>query len=311
LQAEKPQRYLMFKYWGYGLHILSDIEFPELYPIDFETADVTIEEGNVPTEISGDNVLKKVFSSISRDEYLWNIRTVAKYYAGFGSTVKYEPVAGIDMHSVRLFLLGTAMAAILYQRGDIPLHASAIVHNGKLTLFAGDSGAGKSTLIARLATAGYNVFTDDVCVLHHLAAGTNEIHGTASYPMMKLWDDAISQIDNEKFTRDFKVRPQLPKFGQFFYESFNVEVLPVEKIYILSPKDFVQDIAIQKLSPVNAFRLLEKQAYKYQLIVNTELRAVHFSLLSRLTAGVPVYEITRPTSRTDVHKLFEVLEKEL
>lgn len=301
----------MFKYWGYGLHILSDIEFPELYPIDFEDVDVTIKQGKVPEELSGEGVIKKVFSSISGTEYLWNIRTVAKYYAGFGNNVIYEPVEGVDIHSVRLFLLGTAMAAILYQRGDIPLHASAIVRNGKLTLFAGDSGTGKSTLIARLATAGYELFTDDVCVLQHIADGAHEIHGTASYPMMKLWDDAISQIDSEKFTRNFKVRPQLPKFGQFFYESFNTQVLPVEKIYILSPKDSAQGISIQRLSPINAFRQLEKQAYKYQLIVNTELRALHFSLLSRLTAGVPVYEITRPTARTNVHELFEALEKEL
>src|ERR1035437_2551495 len=63
------------------------------------------------------------------------------------------------------------------------------------------------TLLARLATKGYDIFTDDICVLQHNTPGDNRIFGSASYPMMKLWDDAISQLDSDIFTRDLKVRP--------------------------------------------------------------------------------------------------------
>jgi hypothetical protein len=299
----------MHNYWGFGLHIASEIEFPELLPFDFEEADVTITIGKTPDALEGEDVVQKPMSSISKDEYLLNVRDICRYYAGHGTKIVAEPVAGMDEHSIRLFMLGTVMAAILYQRGDIPLHASAIVKDGKLTLFAGNSGAGKSTLLAMLATKGYEVFTDDVCVLQHNTTGTNEVLGTASYPMIKLWDDAISQLDNDTFTRDFKVRPLLPKYGQFFYDTFNAQALPVDKIFVLSPENSATEISVERLINVQAFKKLEKQAYKFQLITNTRLRTLHFSLLSQITNHIPVFEVRRPISGTNVEALCNTLEK--
>ena len=296
----------MYKYWGFGLHIVSEIEFPELLPADFSDADINIAMGKTPEKLDGEGVFKKAFSSISKDEYLLNVRSICKYYVGHGNKIIFEPAPGIDERSIRLFLLGTVMAALLYQRGNIPLHASAIIKEGRLVLFAGNSGMGKSTLLAQLATKGYDVFTDDVCVLQHIP-GNVDVLGTASYPMIKLWDDAISKLDNNRFTREFKVRPQLPKFGHFFYEAFNIESLPVDKIFILTTKNNTDEISIKKLEPLQAFRQMEKQAYKYHLKANTKLRGLHFSLLSQLINQIPVFEVSRPMIGTNVEQLSEAL----
>lgn len=298
----------MHNYWGFGLHIASEIEFPELLPFDFKKADITISIGKTPEALEGEGVVKKPLSSISKDEYLLHYKNICKYYAGHGSKIIAEPAPGVDEHSIRLFLLGSVMAAILYQRGDIPLHASAIVKKGKIILFAGNSGAGKSTLLARLSTKGYDIFTDDVCVLQHNTTEGKEVFGTASYPMLKLWDDAISQLDDKAFTRDFKVRPQLPKYGQFFYDTFNLKALPVERIYVLSPENNSGEINVKQLSSMQAFKKLEKQAYKYQLITNTLLRTLHFSLLSQLANSIPVFEVTRPVNGTSAEALCDTLE---
>jgi len=295
----------MFKYWGFGLNIEAEIEFPELLPTDFTMADVTVALGDTPGQLEGKGIIIKPLSSISSNEYLLNVKGICKYYAGFGKTIIVEPVPGTELESVRLFLLGTVMAAILYQKGLIPLHASAIVKDGKLILFAGNSGAGKSTLLASLATKGYTVFTDDICVVSRGARG---ISGTASYPMLKLWEDAITQLENEAFTKDFKVRPKLPKYGQFFYDAFSKETLPIDKIFILAPNNNAAEIKIRKLPPLQAFKDLEKQAYKYNLIANTQLRTVLFTLLSQVTAGIPVYEVKRPVKGTNVDLLCEAIQ---
>lgn len=297
----------MYKYWGFGLRLTSEIEFPELMPADFEVADIAITMGKTPEKLEGEGILKKAFSSLSKDEYLLNVRNICKYYVCHGNKIIFEPAPGIDECSIRLFLLGTVMAALLYQRGNIPLHAAAIIKEGRLVLFAGNSGVGKSTLLAKLSTMGYDVFTDDICVLQHIP-GDYDVLGTASYPMMKLWDDAISKLDNNRFTREFKVRPQLPKFGHFFYESFNTASLPVDKIFILTTKNNTDEISIKKLAPLQAFRQMEKQAYKYQLIVNTKLRSLHFSLLSQLINQIPVFEVSRPMIGTNVEQLSGALE---
>jgi hypothetical protein len=298
----------MYKYWGFGLNITSEIKFPELLPTDFTVADMTIAVGKTPEKLESETAIKRAYSWLTDDEYLLHLKTVGRYYAAHGNKIVVEPVPGIDEHSVRLFLLGTVIAAILYQRGQIPLHASAIVKDGRLVLFAGNSGAGKSTLIASLAKRGYVIFTDDICVLQH-SSGNTEVLGTASYPMVKLWEDAIGQLDNEQFNKDFKIRPKLPKYGQFFYDKFNSKSLPVDKLFILSPQNNAGDISISKLPAMEAFREIEKQAYKNQLISNTKLRGLHFSLLSQISGSLPVLKVTRPLTGTNVELLSDAIEK--
>jgi len=284
----------MFKYWGFGLHIASEIGFPELLPATFTEADVTITIGKTPELPEGEVIRKKIFSSITKHEYLLSVKNICKYYAGYGKTIIAAPVPGADERSVRVFLLGTVMAAILYQRGEIPLHASAIVKDGKLIIFAGNSGSGKSTLLAQLLAKGYEAFTDDICILRLQDTHEHsEVVGTASYPMIKLWDNAISELDSTMFTRDFKIRPQLPKYGQFFYETFNQGTLPVDKIFILTTKRPADNASIKKFDGINIFKKLEKQAYKHQLIADTQLKGLYFSLLSRLSIQSPVYEVYR------------------
>lgn len=300
---------MMHKYWGYGLHILSEIEFPELLPADFEEADITISAGIVPQDLVDEGLIKKPFSQLTKDEYILNIKNVCRYYAGFGKTVIFEQDESSELLSVRLFLLGTIMAAILFQRGDIPMHASAIIKDGRLILFAGNSGVGKSTLLAGLSSLGYEVFSDDVCVLKINQA--NEVTGTSSYPMIKLWEDALDKLDISDFNKDYKVRPEMPKFGQFFYKTFHKESIPLEKIFILSPQNTVGEVIINELPSISGFKQLEKQVYKFQLIGNTQLRAKQFSLLSKVASQAKIYEVLRPTRGSNVQILTQEIEKYL
>ena len=298
----------MYKYQGFGLKIASEIEFPELLPSDLGDADITITVGKTPEKLEGDGVLKKAFSSVSKDEYLLHVKNICNFYACRGRQIVVEPMPGIDEHSIRTFLLGTVMAATLYQRGDISLHSAAVIHAGRLILFAGNSGAGKSTLLAALVTKGYKVFTDDICVLRLDPSGTKEILGTASYPMIKLWDDAISKLDNDEFNREYKIRPQLPKYGQFFYDRFEVQSMPVDKIFILVPQSDLSAISVTRLVAAQAFKEAEKQAYKRQLITDTQLRSTYFSLMLHLTNKVPIYKVSRPAINTNVGLLVDTIE---
>src|SRR6185436_12200791 len=57
---------------------------------------------------------------------------------------------------------GPATAAILYQRGILPLHASAVLIDGELVAFLAPSGTGKSSLAAAFVTDGAVLFADDL-----------------------------------------------------------------------------------------------------------------------------------------------------
>lgn len=297
----------MYKYWGFGLHIISEIEFPELLPTDFDHAQLTISIGKVPQDLEGEKVIRRPFSIIGHQEYVLNLNSVAKYYAGHGHTIIVEPVVDENLDSIRLFLLGTVMAAILYQRKSIPLHASAIEKDGKLILFTGNSGVGKSTLLANLATRGFQVFTDDICVLNH-DKDQKIVFGIASYPMLKLWEDALTKINSDSYTTENKIRPHLPKYAQFFHKTFNTKMLPVEKVFILQISNN-ENITHQTLSNVAAFKNVERQAYKYRLTSGDILRPEHFSVMSALVNQTQVITIKRPHYGTTINEFCDIIEK--
>ncbi len=58
-----------------------------------------------------------------------------------------------------------AVPLLLAERGQLALHASAVLDDGSAVAFAGMSGRGKSTTAAALATAGYPVLAEDGCVI--------------------------------------------------------------------------------------------------------------------------------------------------
>ncbi len=298
----------MFKYWGFGLHIDSEIEFPELLPCDFAEADVTIKRGVAPAILIGADIIKRAFSFVGYDEYLLTIKNVCRYYVHKGSEIIFEPWNDIDERSIRLFLLGTAMAALLYQRNLIPLHASAIIKDGKLVVFAGTSGAGKSTLSAYTTSKGYDLFTDDICVLQNNIPGKPGLFGTASYPMLKLWENTINELNNDQFNKDFNVRPKLPKFGQFFFNTFITKPIPLGKIFILRSTGSIEKIEVNRLENISIFRQLILQSYRRQFINSPKLKVVQFSILSQIANEIPVYEVKRPLNGTSVEQLYKQIE---
>ncbi|MBS7563853.1 serine kinase [Mucilaginibacter sp. Bleaf8] len=301
---------MIYKYWGFGLHISSPIVMPELVPANFEQADVTLTIGRVPDNLNEPQIVKRLFATVSEQEFIFEISNVARYYAAGGKTVIIEPKEGADEHSIRLFLLGTVMAVILYQRGCIPFHASAVINKNKLVLFAGNSGAGKSTLLTQMASRGYEIFTDDICVMT-FDKTTNQVTGTASYPMLKLWEDILDNAANPaSFNKEYPVRPHLPKYGQFFHDNFNREALPVSHIFILKKGLDTDHPAQVPLDALTAFRILEKQTYRSRFAVSPALRSLHFNMISTLTNQAQVVELQRcrTSGETKFTDLAEIVE---
>lgn len=301
----------MYKYFGFGLNIASEIEMPELLPSNFSTHDLVIKMGEVPQSVSGEQVFSKRFFSLGEHEYILNVKDICRYYAKDGNTitVQPEPQSEEDWKSIRVFLLGSVMAVILHQRGLLPMHASAIVKDGGLVLFMGNSGAGKSTLLANLLKNGFKVFTDDICILKQSEKG--EITGAGSYPIIKLWGDAIKQLDEERFDTSYKLRPHLPKFGQFFHDEFEKGRLPVSKLFVLEPSNLVDKLTCTQLKGIEAFKALEKQAYRHRLLTGKTMRPMHFKMISTLLQNAPIYQITRPAQSQTIEEVYNTITEHI
>lgn len=296
----------MFRYWGFGLKILSDIEFPELLPYDFEIEDIKIVMGGVslPEEMIQTSLGKML---ITDDSFFLDTYPTAKYFSSNGRLLVIDPYSvNVEPRTTRLYALATAITSILAQRKLIPIHASAVLVNGQLTLITGESTSGKSTTVAGLLKKGYEIFSDDVVVLNPLE--NNQMGAFASYPMIKLWDDTVDKLQHSLFEKKtFKVRHDLKKYGFFFHDKFLREAYPIGRIIILSKQDIPALISTQ-LENFDAFNAIRKHLYRPFLFNTKELQLLQFDLISKLVNNCSVCSVTRPTI-FDSENLLDYIEK--
>ena len=301
----------MFKYWGFGLHILSEIEFPEFLPAEFETPDLTIAMGSVPEKLEGEDVVHKVRVSMSPTHYLQKVLNIATYYVTNGTEIVIEAQPDADIKSIRLFLLSNGMAAALHQRNIIPLHASAVFYEDGVVLFCGHSGAGKSTIVTALQAKGHKVFSDDVCVLKPSDNDPNLIVAVPSYPMMKLWIDSFNKTGIEMAKEEDRIRPQLAKYARFYHDDYEIAPRPIKQVFMLDTGSLEQKAEIKKMASIESFNALQRNTYRHVQMNAMKKRDHHFSIVSKLTAAVPVYRISRPQHLNTVNEVVELIESNL
>jgi hypothetical protein len=200
------------KYELHGLILASTLELPELvgHAVDSDsTPDVTIEVGDVPIAISNATLSGEGFL-VGKKEILMPIDGVGRYLVQRGRHILIHPLAGARDESVRLYLYGAAMSAVLLQRGLMPLHASAVVIAGCGVAFVGASGQGKSTLAASLTARGCAFLSDDKITLRQRPNG---IFALPSPPILSLFPSA-ARITGQPCRNRVS---NLKKFGKHCY----------------------------------------------------------------------------------------------
>jgi hypothetical protein len=298
----------VYKYFGFGLNILSQIEFPEFLPATFEHKDIQIRSEKMPESLNNYPDFSIIFSDVSEESYFLNIPDVAKYYVSKGNEVIIEPFANSDERSIRIFFLSSVMAALLVQRNQILLHASAIIHDEQLVLFLGESGAGKSSIAAEMTKRGYALFSDDICVLNTGEKKENQMTAYSSYPMMKLWDKTINALDDKRFITTHKIRPNVEKFGYFFHDIFKAKPLPVKKIFILNPNQIEDEYKSKKISGIEAFEWLSKNTYRGQFILENKIQKIHLEAISKLIQKTQILTVSRSVDKANIKSFTDFVE---
>jgi hypothetical protein len=111
----------------------------------------------------------------------------------------------VSDQDIRSYLLGSALGALLIQRGMLVMHGNALTKYGQAIVCVGDSGAGKSTLAYALMQLGWELLADD------LVAITPDGIVLPGVQRIKLWKDAAEAfgLDPSKLT---PVQKGLDKF---------------------------------------------------------------------------------------------------
>ncbi|MEY2631638.1 MAG: hypothetical protein RIR00_292, partial [Pseudomonadota bacterium] len=152
-------------YSAYNLKIASDLPLPELSLLpeaDAQSPDVTISLGAVQPEGLPDGQQLGPFLWTSPSQLWLQVPHVARFLVSHGTEIRVDPEPGIDEDSLRVFLLGSAFGALLFQLGYLVLHGNAIRIGDQCMICVGPSGAGKSTLAAGFMQRGHTILADDV-----------------------------------------------------------------------------------------------------------------------------------------------------
>ncbi len=296
----------MHVYHAFNLNILSQLELPELLSAPNQPLvqpDVCIQWGAV-SATGLEHPLVTGASFQANETALWfNIPLVACYLIENGNQITIEPAAKSNEDSIRVFLLGSGMGALLMQRDLFLLHANAIKIGDHCISFAGESRAGKSTLSAAFFQRGYSILADDVCAINQ----AGEV--LPSFPQIKLWADASQHLAIEtKALR--KIIPDLEKFALPTGEQFHLNPLPLNVVYILHAHN-KDTFELNELSGSQKFNHLKNNTYRPHYIKGLGKNRAHFKQCGTIAAQVSVVHVTRPNHGFQLNALMDLLQSDL
>lgn len=220
-------------YTAYLLSIDSEIALPELSTDPAggaESPDVSIRLGDVSPDGLPEGLPFGRWLWVDRDRLWLHVPNVARFLVQGGNSIRIDPEPGVDDDSLRLFLLGSALGALLMQRGYLVLHGNAIRVGDQCLVCVGHSGAGKSTLAAGFMQRGYAVLADDVVPVNE---GCCALPG---FPRIKLWQDVADQLGIDTSTLR-RIQPDIDKFNYPLSRQFWGAPVPIRWVYLLSSDD--------------------------------------------------------------------------
>jgi hypothetical protein len=178
-------------YWAYGLSIHTDLVCPELPPHPHPAGDPDVTIRVLGREAAALRPLLDRRYDVQPGHFRLDVPGVARYSVEDGRHILIEPMADSTPEKIRLFLLGSTMGALLYQRGLYPLHGSAVETPWGAMIFVGAQGAGKSTLAAEFHRQGYRLLSDDVCAVERSNEGLRILPALAQ---IRLCADAYQRL---------------------------------------------------------------------------------------------------------------------
>lgn len=291
-------------YYAFGLNIRSEIPFPDMPPMK-AAADVVIQYGTAPKEIHDATIIGVRYQACP-SEFLLQVDGIARYYVTEGRSITIERTKDAAEEEVLLFLMGSAMGALLHQRNLLPLHAGAIGVNGESVLFLGPSSIGKSTLAAGFQKKGYTLLADDVCAINGNGSGPSKV--IPGFPRLKLWGDALKKLETEtKGLNCVRVNHSLNKYFVPF-DNIAPGPMPVRSIFVLK-KNNTDQFNIEELKGMARVDPIIKNTFRPRFVQGTSGKLEHFRLCSHLADKARVFELARPKKGYQLDELMAIAER--
>lgn len=184
----------MYQYILCGLKVESDLAFPELTPwlgASDRPCDVEFRLGAVE-QLWDQDETGVHFKAYGPDKIIFHIGGAGRILIENGKRATFDAFPSADADRIRVTFIGTTQSMLWYQRGYLPLHASALLVDGRAIAIGAHSHGGKSVLAAALTTRGYPLIADDMMVVDWSPEVPVVLPG---YQKLRLWKDACEQLN--------------------------------------------------------------------------------------------------------------------
>jgi hypothetical protein len=296
----------MYNYTAFGLQITSEPELPGLMPGN-GNPDVTIRFGEVPAYLPEPIKGKGAAYELNSDSFLLKVPGIARFMVTRGNEIVIERDSGVDDIDLSFFTINTPIGALLYQRGYLPMHASAIEVNGGCAIFTGVSGVGKSTILASFHRHGYRVLADEICAISLSDNGVPNVHPGVAYTY--LWRDVLDHFEKDVSTLNHRLNNP-GKYKVHIDERFYNMSLPLKRIYVLSTKN-TPGIDIEEVQGQEKFLPIKQNSYRLRIGTAISNPAASFMMHASIGKHTVVKRISRPHDIINIDKLRELIIKDM
>lgn len=242
------------------------------------------------------------FLQMARGDLRLSVEGIGRFRISNAEQIAWQRAdQNVSDQDLRTFLLGSAVGALLIQRGMLVLHGNALERDGQAIVCLGHSGAGKSTLAYALMQQGWRLLADD------LVAITPDGQVLPGIPRIKLWYDAA---------RAFGLDPDaLPPIRQGMQKYLLLgeaieraeQPCPLRALYLIRQQrrdsNDPDDSRISRISNQKRAALaLRNQAFRPRFVRGLGQEGGNFIALARLQQSVPLAVLPTPRGIPDMQE---------
>lgn len=267
-------------------------------------SDIEVVNSTVPADMVAATA-RGVLWQVAPGRFLLDVPDVARYLVEAGRRVVVDTAAGSSQVDVERYLRMTPFAALLYQKGMLALHASAVASDKGTVIIAGDSGTGKSALAAYFLKQGYLPLADDLVVITLDQAGHPVV--LPNCQGIVLWPDTLALLGCEDaLLPGFDANRKLMAVP----DGLAAAPGPLRSIYWLrgSKGDSVE---VTTLAGMEKFQAMKQLLYNSHIADVLLDHAAYLHLVAKLSAYVKISKLQRPRSAVSLGELAAVIAKDI
>lgn len=295
----------MAKYYRlYGLTVLSDAELDEAE----EVQAVAVPDAVIKLELPPEWVVKEYkeegkFSSLSEQCSWFRVYDEILIYVENGNYASVWVLnEKLNKTYINSYVLSGVFTFLMFQRGYVVIHGSAIEYNGSVFIVSGPSGSGKSTTAAELLKdSRFRFASDDLSAIRIIDGKCFLFPGP---PWQKLLPDAHERQQDAEDKDCVFLDECGGKFAKRLKKGYINHPVEVKNIFYVSKSDR-EDILFRRIVGIEALDHLTHNLFRGEIITALGITPERFSSYLNIVSKTNIYSIERPVNKNTIDELTE------